>query len=145
MLIEARAFAFQGRCFVVARRGKQTRLADRLIRLPLNLWRPFEDGGQLPGIESWSSDQPPPQSAVFLRAGIDAANGPAWAAPTYTGPDHLSDVPTSRWCSDENKVRASKGDRQRTRPRYYIPLWHLACIAQKQRTGGDGEHHVTLP
>ena len=30
----ARAFAFLGRCFVVRRREKQTRLTDRLIRLP---------------------------------------------------------------------------------------------------------------
>jgi hypothetical protein len=70
----------------------------------------------------FESRRPSFQAPSSLGAGIDAAAGLHRPLHRKTGRDYLSRQPTRPWQGDRNKVRASKGDRQRTAPRQ-LPLF----------------------
>jgi hypothetical protein len=110
------ACCFLGRCFVVRRCGKQTRIC---LGKPL-----FLDAKSSPrGQDSRRSDRPAPQSAVHVRAQIDAANGPMSGPHPCTDAAH--DPSGAALCRD----RSEQASRPAMRLAHETGAWKFECTA----------------
>jgi hypothetical protein len=150
-----RAFAFQGRQFVMAnaRADAQRNEGGSVVRTPgaatRGSWVRIPPAQavlslKLPMHAKWKAgDQhrPPSQTVVYLRAGIDAANGPAWAAPTEHRWSRRSPVLIPHAPSSESKRRyteAPQGDK--TRPIRRVPV--AAVVAREDGPSWFSEAQV---
>jgi hypothetical protein len=120
-------FCVSGRCFVVVN-------AQAVARR-----------GRTLGTHAGDQHQPPPQSIVHVRAQIDAAHGPAWAAPEkHQLRRPIESRPSVGKATGARGAR--RGDRYRVQSEETAPPWHLVCTAQKRHADGAGRlPQVTLP
>lgn len=136
----ARASAFQGRCFDPVQRNAYSAShntpADDGVRDQMTRGR-RASAILAEGASSWNSSRRVKASSV-VRARIDAANGPAWAAPRITSPDHQSRADPALVRRLEQGARESDGQEHANRGNLpHRGTW--SGTAQKGLADGEGE------